>query len=1031
MNSENLRKLLAPLVMWAVPAFFFWFLLGTFVHSRLQLETRQTYRQLEDALHEFAAQKSPEMFMEKALPGLLASIARPPTDQQALKAWRARVFRDLPASALRVFVCDDAGGVRSVAPEDPLDTPETPFVAPGTPRPASGNGGPAPVEIRAAERAAIAAFYRYIRNPAFENVLLEKTAFAGFPAWLKDPVFAATKLRFRGGEVHDCTDGLFAFWDRLPQPALVGRPSGMLAFFRPWEIPETLIFASLAREKQGFWDPNSPALPASSSIQFGLFAQEHEVQTMSTIPSGYGAKLLRAFKRSLGNRFRLGPFLGVGRTDENGTTLLAVAAVPPGFRGIVQVCLLLYACCSLLLLRSAYRRQILREQVRQSIVVKVFALFFLAMGIPFLLALAFARLYIEEKAEGVREEHRRLALEHMITIDRGCKNRIIETANRHALFCRRLSEFEDPRPVVIRECKAMYDQLFLDSYFVYTPDMTPLAELILTFRITGFLRETLALPFAERVERFRHAWKLERAPGQEELALILRPALVFPEDEQERVSKGVRSMAVSAMNYFNLERGFAPVFPERKADLVTAGFMGTQAERMFHLMITRLGKHVVVDDRLFFLDVVPDRSGKSGLFVLLGVLLQNIERDYLREVFAAPSPYEMKAFPLNFSSWMFPDFRNIPIWKQLKKRLTESRGNLLFAQTVLEGRPVEILCFKPSHFQAFQLFAVIPQDLIARDVSRQVRHIAAFFAGALLFGLVLAGILLVSFRAPIQDLIRGLHAIQTKDFQHRLPIRGDDEWGLLAQAFNNAIFHLKDMELAAGIQQDLFPPGPVRLGSWQIEGRNQMNQAIGGDYYDFFPVSEGKTVVVLGDVSGHGVSAALVTAMAKACFTVLCDKFFDNPREILLQTNTLLITVLKKKKMMSCSLVLFDGDHDRVTLLNSGQCYPILINATGTAEFIRMKNSFPLGVTMKLNIALEEISPIPPSLVLYSDGLVEALNDKGQPVGYDTFLTLVQESFQTYDPQSIPQLFQAVSRLTGGIPWGDDATMVALRRLPP
>ncbi len=284
------------------------------------------------------------------------------------------------------------------------------------------------------------------------------------------------------------------------------------------------------------------------------------------------------------------------------------------------------------------------------------------------------------------------------------------------------------------------------------------------------------------------------------------------------------------------------------------------------------------------------------------------------------------------------------------------------------------------------------------------------------------------FLLPVRDLTDGLAAIRAKDFAWRLPVRSGDELGRLGQAFNEAIAKLRDLEIAQAVQADLLPQKSQRFGTYEVTGVNIMTQLVGGDYFDFIPLPHGLAAIVMGDVSGHGVSAALVTAMAKAAFSILCPRFPDKPEEVLAWVNHELLTQVKRAKMMTCFLGILDPQSDRIICANAGQSYPFLVGPGGKAEMVRLPSN-PLGVRSKFTSPREVIALAGRTFILYSDGLVEAVNDRDQMFGYEALTRAVEQAIASRSEDLVGQVLARVRAFTGDVPWGDDVTLVVIRPL--
>ncbi len=300
------------------------------------------------------------------------------------------------------------------------------------------------------------------------------------------------------------------------------------------------------------------------------------------------------------------------------------------------------------------------------------------------------------------------------------------------------------------------------------------------------------------------------------------------------------------------------------------------------------------------------------------------------------------------------------------------------------------------------------------------------FVSALLIGRLLTE----HFLEPIAALGEGMRAIEVRQFEHMVPILSTDEFGQLSGLMNHVLDGMKDLQVARIVQESLFPAEPLDAGGFRIWGRSMAMADIGGDYFDYFICRDGRLRGLVGDVSGHGVSAALIMGMAKCALTM-----DENSGRSLVETitafNRFLLANIKKKKMMTMFLYSLNPADNTLEFINAGHNFPFLWRAkTGKVAQIGAE-SFPLGVRAKavyksMTIALEPGD----SILFYTDGLIEAPGgDVNEFIGYER-ATQWFESLAHNDPtETISHLFDRFESYTRGRPAADDISMICLKRL--
>ncbi|MBP7634936.1 SpoIIE family protein phosphatase, partial [Candidatus Ozemobacteraceae bacterium] len=300
------------------------------------------------------------------------------------------------------------------------------------------------------------------------------------------------------------------------------------------------------------------------------------------------------------------------------------------------------------------------------------------------------------------------------------------------------------------------------------------------------------------------------------------------------------------------------------------------------------------------------------------------------------------------------------------------------------------------------------------------------FVSALLIGRLLTE----HFLEPIAALGEGMHAIEVRRFEHKVPILSTDEFGQLSGLMNHVLDGMKDLQVARIVQESLFPAEPLDAGGFRIWGRSIAMADIGGDYFDYFICRDGRLRGLVGDVSGHGVSAALIMGMAKCALTM--DENSGRPLvETITAFNRFLLANIKKKKMMTMFLYSLNPTDNTLEFVNAGHNFPFLWKAkTGTIDQIGSE-SFPLGVRAKAVYKSETVTLEPgDSILFYTDGLVEAsIGESGELIGYERAIDWFSSLAHDDPTETIASLFERFESHTHGQPATDDISMICLKRL--
>ncbi len=230
--------------------------------------------------------------------------------------------------------------------------------------------------------------------------------------------------------------------------------------------------------------------------------------------------------------------------------------------------------------------------------------------------------------------------------------------------------------------------------------------------------------------------------------------------------------------------------------------------------------------------------------------------------------------------------------------------------------------------------------------------------------------------------------------------------------------------LARSVQQYLLPSGPPDLPGFDIACRCEPADLIGGDYYDFISLPDGSMGLAIADVSGHGTAAALLMVEIRATLRALA-RLKLTLREIMHATNELMTPDLDYYFVTAFFAVLQPTTR---TLHYGSAAHPaLLMRSDGQARQLDAQTP-PLGVHVGESVISDEITLHQGDLlVLYTDGLVERLNDCKMLFGVDRLVdTLCANRHRTAD-EIIESILQAVSAFSGDVAQADDETLVILK----
>lgn len=236
----------------------------------------------------------------------------------------------------------------------------------------------------------------------------------------------------------------------------------------------------------------------------------------------------------------------------------------------------------------------------------------------------------------------------------------------------------------------------------------------------------------------------------------------------------------------------------------------------------------------------------------------------------------------------------------------------------------------------------------------------------------------------------------------------------------------KDVEIARRIQEHLLPSVPTDVAGIEIALRFSVCEGASGDTYDLFKLSPTRLAVVIGDVAGHGVGAALLTHAAQAAIRSYLE-LVDDLGEVVTRFNNRLVRSVEPGNFMSMLLMSVDAESRELHYVNAGHPELLVIGAEGLRAF--GKSGIALGVVegneyqVQGPVRLESGDLV----VAYTDGLVETMGSQRQPFGEHRLLQILQDSRSLSAEATLARVEAALDAHSGGCPRDDDLTIVALK----
>jgi sigma-B regulation protein RsbU (phosphoserine phosphatase) len=244
----------------------------------------------------------------------------------------------------------------------------------------------------------------------------------------------------------------------------------------------------------------------------------------------------------------------------------------------------------------------------------------------------------------------------------------------------------------------------------------------------------------------------------------------------------------------------------------------------------------------------------------------------------------------------------------------------------------------------------------------------------------------------------------------------------------------RELRVAQRIQRTLVQLAGVEAQGWEITSEYRPARSIGGDFFDVFPILDParprQLGVVIADVSGKGISAALLMAFVRPVVRAALDRS-ANPVEALERTNTILVEERHTGLFVTVLAGVLDLDSGEFTFANGGHEMPLVLPADGSEPRAIDGGGTLLGMFPRLGVTLERVRIEPgASIVLYTDGVTDARADGGERFGEARFRAALRRVARPGGPAPCRDVIDEVMAFQGAGEPADDLALLVLRRLP-
>ena len=235
--------------------------------------------------------------------------------------------------------------------------------------------------------------------------------------------------------------------------------------------------------------------------------------------------------------------------------------------------------------------------------------------------------------------------------------------------------------------------------------------------------------------------------------------------------------------------------------------------------------------------------------------------------------------------------------------------------------------------------------------------------------------------------------------------------------------------LAGKVQRGLFPKQAPKIRGYDIAGDVFPASNTSGDCFDFIPMRDESTGIVVGDVCGHGMGSALIMAETRAYLRSI-TRFISEPRQVLRELHNQIQADLYQTGFITMLLARLDPRSHTLQYANAGNWPAYILNSKGEVSQELRPHGLPIGVAPDLDLSQSEPIPIMPGsiVVFMTDGIPEARNEADKGFGVEKLLDTIRKNRRLPAKEIIRRVREAVNQFTGGAEQTDDQTIVICKR---
>ena len=259
-------------------------------------------------------------------------------------------------------------------------------------------------------------------------------------------------------------------------------------------------------------------------------------------------------------------------------------------------------------------------------------------------------------------------------------------------------------------------------------------------------------------------------------------------------------------------------------------------------------------------------------------------------------------------------------------------------------------------------------------------------------------------------------------------LRHLEEWREALASRDKLVALQNELDVASGIQQSILPTQFPQGDGYQVFANMEPARNVGGDFFDVVSLEDDRIGLAIADVSDKGVPAALFMMSSR---TWMKGAAIGNPEpsQVLEEVNSLLYEGNDTQMFVTALYAVYDPETGEFTYASGGHDAPLLVRADGSSELLPLTGGIALGIIPDLGYGQNTVNLNPgETIVLYTDGITEAMNNEGEQFGVERMREVFANSVPTASDEATRTIFSAVNEFADGAAQSDDITCLTLRR---